>query len=41
LPDDVNKDKIEAKYEDGVLNVVLPKKEEAKETNITKQIAVK
>jgi HSP20 family protein len=30
LPETVDGDKIEAKYEDGILNVVLPKKEEAK-----------
>jgi len=27
LPDDVSQDKIEAKYEDGILHVVLPKSE--------------
>lgn len=30
LPEFINTDKIEAKYEDGVLNVKLPKREEAK-----------
>lgn len=30
LPDGVKSDNIEAKYEDGVLKLVLPKKEEAK-----------
>ena len=30
LPDTVDGDKIKANYEDGILNVVLPKKEEAK-----------
>ena len=30
LPETVDGDKIKAKYEDGILNVVLPKKEEAK-----------
>lgn len=41
LPDEVNTDKIDAKYQDGVLNVVLQKKEEAKKMSISKQIAVK
>lgn len=41
LPDEVNKDKIDARYQDGVLNLVLPKKEEAKKMAISKQIAVK
>ncbi|MBE9468566.1 MAG: Hsp20/alpha crystallin family protein [Bacteroidetes bacterium] len=31
LPDSVNSDKIEASYKDGILQVVIPKKEEAKE----------
>ena len=31
LPEDVNKEKIEAHYEDGVLKMNLPKKEEAKQ----------
>ncbi len=30
LPETVDGDKIKAKYEDGILNVILPKKEEAK-----------
>jgi HSP20 family protein len=41
LPDEVNKDKIEARYEDGVLKLVLPKKEEAKKMAISKHIAIK
>jgi HSP20 family protein len=41
LPDEVNKEKIEAKYEDGILKLVLPKKEEAKKAAISKHIAVK
>ena len=41
LPDDVVKEKIEAKYEDGVLKLVLPKKEEAKKAMISKHIPVK
>jgi HSP20 family protein len=40
LPDEVNKEKIEAKYEDGVLKLVLPRKEEIKKP-AAKQIAVK
>jgi len=39
LPDDVMKDKIEAKYENGVLELMLPKKEGAKVA--AKTIAVK
>ena len=39
LPDDVMKDKIEARYEDGVLELMLPKKEGAKVA--AKTIAVK
>jgi HSP20 family protein len=41
LPDEVNQDKIDAHYQDGVLNLVLPKKEEAKRMVISKQITVK
>ena len=41
LPDEVNKDKIDAHYQDGVLELVLPKKEEAKKMAISKKIAVK
>jgi HSP20 family protein len=41
LPDEVMKDKIEAHYEDGILKLVLPKKEEAKKMAISKHIAVK
>ncbi len=40
LPDEVNKEKIEAKYEDGVLKLSLPRREEAKKS-AAKQIAVK
>ena len=39
MPDDVMKDKIEARYEDGVLRLMLPKKEGAKVA--AKTIAVK
>lgn len=40
LPEDVNKEKIEAKYEEGVLKLMLPKKEETK-LAAGKHIAVK
>jgi len=40
LPDEVNKEKIEAKYEDGVLKLSLPRKEELKKIT-AKHIAVK
>ena len=38
LPDEVNKTAIEAKYNDGVLNLVLPKQEEAKKNNTQKVV---
>jgi HSP20 family protein len=41
LPEEVNREKIEAKYEDGVLKLALPKKEEAKKPAASKHIAVK
>lgn len=41
LPDDVKQEAIEAKYEDGVLNIKIPRKENAKKASITKRIAVK
>lgn len=41
LPEEVNKDKIDATYVDGILKMVLPKKEEAKKLTVNKQIAVK
>jgi HSP20 family protein len=40
LPDQVNKEQIEAHYENGVLDLKLPKKEEAKKNATTKQISV-
>ena len=40
LPEEINKEKIEAKYEDGVLRIALPRKEEAKKPS-AKHIAVK
>lgn len=41
LPEDVKQDAIDAVYEDGVLNIRLPRKEEAKKTTASKRIAVK
>ncbi len=41
MPDEVLKDKVEAVYEDGVLKLTLPKKEEAKKIAMSKHIAVK
>jgi len=39
LPEGINQEKIDAKYEDGVLKISLPRKEEAKKASV-KQIAV-
>ena len=41
LPEEVNQEKIEASYKDGVLHVTLPKKEDAKKLTMSKHIAVK
>jgi len=41
IPDEVNREKIDARYEDGLLKISLPKKEEAKKMAISKHIAVK
>jgi HSP20 family protein len=41
LPEEVNREKIEAVYTDGILRLILPKKEEAKKALITKHVAVK
>lgn len=41
LPEDVNREKIDARYENGVLMIVLPKKEEAKKLVANKHIAVR
>ncbi len=40
LPEEINKEKIDAKYEDGVLRLTLPRKEEARKP-LAKQITVK
>lgn len=40
MPEDVNIDKIEAKYTDGVLSLSLPRKEALKQNDIKKQITV-
>ena len=39
IPENANKEKIEANYKDGVLNVTLPKQEEEK-TKITREIKI-
>ena len=41
LPEVVNQGKIEASYENGVLTVVLPKKDEAKKQSVAKHISIK
>ena len=41
LPEDVKQEAIDARYQDGVLNLTLPRKEEAKRAVTTKNIAVK
>lgn len=41
LPDDVRQDKIEASYEDGILKIALPKREDAKMKGVSKHIAIK
>ena len=40
LPEDVKPEYIEAKYEEGLLKLVLPRKDEVKRVTATKQIAV-
>jgi HSP20 family protein len=41
LPDEVNRERIDARYEDGILKLSLPKKDEAKKMATNKHIAVK
>ncbi|MBI5009529.1 MAG: Hsp20/alpha crystallin family protein [Bacteroidia bacterium] len=39
IPDNVNRDKIEANYKDGILTVALPKMEEEKK-NLSRQVSI-
>lgn len=41
MPEDVKQDAIEASYSEGVLKLMLPKKEEARKSAPTKQITIK
>jgi HSP20 family protein len=41
LPEDVKQDAIEARYENGVLDIRLPRRENGKKTAASKRIAVK
>jgi HSP20 family protein len=41
LPENVKQENIEAKYEDGVLKVTLPRNDEAKKLALPKHVAVK
>lgn len=41
IPDEVDREKIDARYENGVLKLSLPKKEEVKKVAASKHIAVK
>lgn len=41
LPEEINQASIEAKYEDGILKLMLPKKEEVRKQQLSKQIPVK
>lgn len=41
LPEDIRQEAIEARYEDGVLKLDLPKKEEAQKSAAAKQVTVK
>jgi HSP20 family protein len=41
LPEDVKLEGIDARYDNGELNITLPRKEESKKATATKQIAVK
>jgi HSP20 family protein len=40
LPDEINREKIDAKYEEGILKISLPRREDSKRSS-AKQIAVK
>lgn len=41
LPEDVKQDAIDARYENGILNIKLNRKEELKKAAVTKRIEVK
>ena len=41
IPDEINRERIDASYDNGVLTVMLPKKEEVKRQQISKHIAIK
>lgn len=41
LPDDVKAESIDARYENGELNITLPRKDDAKKAMVTKRITVK
>ncbi len=41
LPETIMRDKIDAKYEEGILKLILPKREEAKRASTSKMIEVK
>lgn len=41
IPEEVQKEKIEAEYDEGVLKVNMPKKEEAKKSAIARHVEVK
>lgn len=41
LPEDVKQDAIEANYEDGVLTIRLPRREEVKKASAARQITIK
>lgn len=41
IPEDVDRSKIDASYKDGVLSILLPRKEEAKKSSSARQITVK
>lgn len=41
LPDDIEKDKIQATVENGVLNIIIPKRDVTEKKNVSRQIEVK